>query len=170
MENKKMANKLNPPVSMKKIRKGDPIPEGDYVLRLTINNAEGIDPPSKYPGVTLRNYRVLTWIDPGDQYLTDEVTESQKLEWNRLFDIPLNNVVTLESKFLSLEVIRVHSRCDPGPSKGVVVVGRVKVPLPKALGIKHCRRVGLVRFVEGATMGEGHITITMKLLQVNEHW
>ncbi|XVE99710.1 hypothetical protein REPUB_Repub03eG0224100 [Reevesia pubescens] len=136
---------LNRHLSFKKIKKEDPIPEKDYILRLIIHNVEGIDSPSKYPGVRRRNYRVMSWINPEEQYHTDEVKGFLKLKWDQQIDIPLNNVVTLESIFLSLEVIRVRSDCDPGPSKGFVVVGRVKVPLSKEPGFKQCKRFGLVR-------------------------
>ncbi|KAG8487105.1 hypothetical protein CXB51_020651 [Gossypium anomalum] len=57
---------------------------------------------------------------------------------------------------------------NPGPSRGYIVVGRAKVALPKLPGIKESQRVGLVRLIDGQTVGEGHIIISLTLIQVKK--
>ncbi|EOY17897.1 Uncharacterized protein TCM_042598 [Theobroma cacao] len=161
--------RLYPPSFIRNFRKEEPDVKRDYILILIIHSTEGIDPPSQYPGVTSRNYRVFASIQPGTQYLTEEAGGYPDVIWNERFDIPLKNRVPLQSNFLSLEVIRVPSKCDPGPSRGVVVVGRAKVPFPKEIGKRQCNRLGLARFVEGAVLGEGHITVSMILVENLRH-
>ncbi|MBA0852925.1 hypothetical protein Goshw_011433 [Gossypium schwendimanii] len=129
-----------------------------------IHYAEEIDPSSVYSEVHCRNYRVVFWVKPSDQYETGASRGYPIFIWEQLFNIPLINVVISEHKFLSLEVMRLGG--NPGPSRGYIVVGRAKVALPKVLGIKECQRVGLVRFVDGQTVGEGHIIISLTLIQL----
>ncbi|MBA0764199.1 hypothetical protein Gotri_013563 [Gossypium trilobum] len=114
-----------------------------------IHYAEEIDPSSVYSEVHWRNYRVVFWVNPSDQYETGASRGYPIFIWEQLFNIPLINVIS-EHKFLSLEVMRTGG--NPGPSRGYIVVGRAKVALPKVLGIKECQRVGLVRFVDGQTV------------------
>ncbi|OMO88206.1 hypothetical protein CCACVL1_08527 [Corchorus capsularis] len=139
-----------------------------YLLSLILHNAEGIEPVSKYPAnASRRNYRACVWIDPESRYETDEVVGGiRKVAFDEEIRIQFNNDygIPLETNFLSLEIVRVRSRCDPGPSRGSVVVGRLRVPLPKVPLVKISRRFGLVRLVNGEIVGEGHIGISMKVI------
>ncbi|TYH07709.1 hypothetical protein ES288_A08G255400v1 [Gossypium darwinii] len=163
-------NKMAQLDSIQKIRRiQDPnFVKTNYILQIHIHYAEEIEPSSVYSEVHWRNYRVVFWVNPSDQYETGASRGYPKFIWEQLFNIPLINVVTSEPKFLSLEVMRIGG--NPGPSRGYIVVGRAKVALPKVPGIKECQRVGLVRFVDGQTVGEGHIIISLTLIQVNFHW
>ncbi|KAK8651393.1 hypothetical protein V6N13_140995 [Hibiscus sabdariffa] len=171
-EEVKRENALNRRIPVKIIKNlRDPKPAArNYVLRVTIYEAEGLDPPSLWPEVRCRNYRTILWVNSTDQYVTNEVRGYPSVIWNEEFNIRLMNVDRPEYYFLSLEVIRVRSRCDPGPSSGVVVVGRARVALPDAPRIKQSQRVGLTRLVGGTSVGQGHIMIAMKLIVVNEQW
>ncbi|KAK8546129.1 hypothetical protein V6N13_067362 [Hibiscus sabdariffa] len=173
-EEVKRENALNRIIPVKIIKNlRDPRPAAaarNYVLLVTIYEAEGLDPPSLWPEVRFRNYRTLLWVNSSDQYMTNEVRGYPSVIWNEEFNIRLSGVDRPDYHYLSLEVIRVRSQCDPGPSSGVVVVGRARVPLPDALRIKQSQRVGLTRLVGGRSVGQGHIMIAMKLIVVNEQW
>lgn len=140
----------------------------NYILQLHIHHAEEIDPSSVYSEVRWRNYRVVFWVNPSVQYETSASRGYPIFIWDQVFNVPLSNAVTSEPELLSLEVMRIGA--NPGPSRGYIVVGRAKAALPTVPGIKVCQRVGLVRFVDGQTVGEGRIIISMTLLQVNYHW
>ncbi|KAE8684924.1 hypothetical protein F3Y22_tig00111105pilonHSYRG00740 [Hibiscus syriacus] len=175
MKNKeevKLENGLIRAVPIKKFKKLEvPNPAArNHALQVAIYNAEGIDPLSSYPEVQWRNYRTVFWVNSLGHYVTGEVVGYPNIEWNEEFGIRLIDLDTSESNILNLEVVRVRSSVDPGPSSGVVVVGRARVPLPEVPRIKQVERVGLVRFVEGKIVSEGHIVIAMKLVEVNEQW
>ncbi|KAL4341479.1 hypothetical protein GQ457_08G010770 [Hibiscus cannabinus] len=75
-EEVKRENALNRRIPVKIIKNlRDPRPAAaarNYVLLVTIYEAEGLDPPSLWPEVRFRNYRTLLWVNSVDQYMTNE--------------------------------------------------------------------------------------------------
>ncbi|GLU16274.1 hypothetical protein SLE2022_327140 [Rubroshorea leprosula] len=140
-----------------------------YCLNLQINHAEGLDPPILYPELPIgeRNYRVVFWVgsNPSSdrRYATSESGEALEPVWKERAQIPLGRF--LDPEVLNVEVVRVNAWSDPGPSTGIVLVGRTQIPLPSPWSVskKKGGRFGLVRPVGDGYRGEGHISISMEL-------
>ncbi|XP_061951913.1 uncharacterized protein LOC133674720 [Populus nigra] len=136
-------------------------------LVLSIHHAEGIDNPSNYPSVFNRNYCVLFWVYPDDQLATEFVSGSPDLAWNQKYRIELDE--SRDCRFLHVEVLRCgsSSESNPGTSDGMRLVGRAKIPLPDLSG-KTEGRYELVRLEEDGYKAEGHITLSMKLIKIDQ--
>lgn len=139
----------------------------DYitVLNCAIYHAEDIDNPSRYPSVTERNYFVVFWAEPGTEFITHAVTGLPNPVWKERFQMILQHPA--DCGFLSLEIMRVNSKSDPGTSTGLRTVGRAKIPLPKEVSTKNAGRFGLVRFDEDTGIkAEGHIILSIELQKI----
>ncbi|KAG6740847.1 hypothetical protein POTOM_056316 [Populus tomentosa] len=136
-------------------------------LVLSIHHAEGIDDPSNYPSVFNMNYCVLFWVYSDDQLATEFVSGSPDLEWNQKYCIELDE--SRDCRFLHVEVLRCGSSSEssPGTSNGTRLVGRAKIPLPDFSG-KTEGRYGLVRLEEDGYKAQGHITLSMKLIKIDQ--
>ncbi|KAE9610628.1 hypothetical protein Lal_00029810 [Lupinus albus] len=131
-------------------------------LHLEILYVEDIENPSIHPYSFNREYRLAVWVDPNDEFSTIPVEGLLNPVWNSsgvilLKKFPRHHI------FLNVEVLRVNSMNDPGTSSGVVIVGRVKIPLPKVLSGEKIGRFGLVRERGEGFKVEGHIRLSMKL-------
>ncbi|KAJ1400965.1 hypothetical protein SESBI_29126 [Sesbania bispinosa] len=72
-------------------------------LRVKLLGAEGIDEPNLHASVVNKDYWVVLWVRPDEEYRTESVEE----------------------------VLRFNSVNDLGTSRGIVVVERARIPLPK---------------------------------------
>lgn len=140
----------------KKISKDD----DETILILSIMQAEGVDDPFLNPFTLNRIYKVISWVEIENQCVTQEVYGLPNPIWNIQFCLRLKN--PMNCKFLYLEVIRSRSISDPGTSTGDVLMGRVKLALPKL----STKQVGLFKLVKPDGPGhkvEGHIKLAMEL-------
>ncbi|GAV56789.1 C2 domain-containing protein [Cephalotus follicularis] len=138
--------------------------EGDYQFDLTytIYSAEGLDNQNTFPGVTNRHYAVVSWTEPGSDLCTSVRRGAPNPIWKEGFRFPLNK--DKNCRFLYVEVVRLNSRTEPGCSRGLVVVGRARIPLPEEVTREDQHgRFGLTRMVGSELMGEGHIFMSMRL-------
>ncbi|CAL0324445.1 unnamed protein product [Lupinus luteus] len=131
-------------------------------LHLEILYAEDIDNPSIHPYVLNREYRLAVWVDPNEEFSTIPVEGILNPVWNASGVILLKKFLEYHT-FLNVEVLRVNSMNDPGTSSGVVIVGKVKIPLPTVLYGEKVGRFGLVREMGEGFKVEGHIYLSMKL-------
>ncbi|OIW08496.1 hypothetical protein TanjilG_03172 [Lupinus angustifolius] len=131
-------------------------------LHLEILYAEDIDNPSIYPNVFNREYRLVVWVDPNQEFSTIPVEGLWNPVWNASGVILLKKFPEYHT-FLNVEVLRVNSVNDPGTSSGVVIVGKVKIPLPRVLYGEKIGRFELVREMGEGFKLEGHIHLSMKL-------
>lgn len=126
--------------------------------KFIIHYAEDIDNPSDYPiDYSERNYAVIFWVQPGREHHTNVVKGSPNPIWKQGFRMILNP--DEEFGFLNMEVVRVHSRADPGTSTGLILVGRVRIPILR----KPCmisQRYGLVRPEGSGYKAEGHLYVS----------
>ncbi|XP_019438845.1 PREDICTED: uncharacterized protein LOC109344536 [Lupinus angustifolius] len=134
-----------------------------YGLRVMVMKANGIDNTLLHPFVQNRLYRVLCWVEPGEEVFCTSLTQGLIfIEWMDEGIIPLEN--PYDHVFLYVEVIRLMSKVDPGTSHGRVVVGRAKIPIPRVPGIEKKGVFNLVRNSEREEpKPEGCIMISMTL-------
>jgi hypothetical protein len=126
-------------------------------LHVMIYRAEGLDRFSKY-------HNVVYWIKPGEEFQTEVVEGFVAPEWNQEDVLLLEN---LDGKvFLNVEVQRFNSLVDPGTSSGKVVVGRVKIPIPKAFDQRKVGSFHLIRSDEKGLRLEGNILLSMTLQKI----
>ncbi|KAF7830984.1 putative C2 domain-containing protein [Senna tora] len=138
---------------------------GDHPTALFINirYAEGIDNPINTTG---RHYCVLYWLNPIHEFRTRVVHTLLNPSWNEVdvIPLPIRNHTHDYSGFLNLEILRFGSPTDPGPSSGVSIAGRARVPLPKEPFCEIVGRFGLVRpDAQGHKAEAGHIVLSMEL-------
>lgn len=139
--------------------------DSKFSLNFTIHHAEGVDEPSDYPiDYSERNYAVVFWVDPGREYNTKVVRGSPNPIWKQDFWMIIDPDESCG--FLNMEVVRVHSRADPGTSKGWILVGRVRIPIPRKICSKS-RRYGLVRPEGSGYKPEGHLFVSMQTEKIN---
>ncbi|KAK2442045.1 hypothetical protein QL285_013271 [Trifolium repens] len=123
-------------------------------LHVTIFRAEGLDKFAKY-------HNVVYWIKPGEEIHTDVVEGSVAPEWYEDDVLMLDN---LDDKvFLNVEVQRFNSLVDPGTSSGNVVVGRVKIPIPKSFYRSKVGSFHLIRSDENGLRLHGNILLSVRL-------
>ncbi|CAN1811828.1 hypothetical protein LINPERHAP1_LOCUS26346, partial [Linum perenne] len=140
--------------------------DGQYILVVQINVAQGIDEYSSHPelGITDRSYRVGFWVDPEDVFSTSFVRSWTNPEWKEVFRVPVDRNSGGYTGYLSLEVERDGEPIVdvPSTSGSRAVVGRAKVMLPE-LGQKKGGKIGLVRLQDGECKAEGCLFIGMEL-------
>jgi hypothetical protein len=101
------------------------------------------------------------WIKPGEEIHTDVVEGSVAPEWYEDDVLMLDN---LDDKvFLNVEVQRFNSLVDPGTSSGNVVVGRVKIPIPKSFYRSKVGSFHLIRSDENGLRLHGNILLSVRL-------
>ncbi|CAL0324447.1 unnamed protein product [Lupinus luteus] len=131
-------------------------------LHLEILYAEDIDNPDIHPYVLNREYRLVVWVYPNEEFSTIPVEGLLNPVWNASGFILLKKFPEYHN-FLNVEVLRVNSMNDPGTSSGVVIVGKAKIPLPRVLYGEKTGRFELVREMGEGFKVEGHIHLSMKL-------
>ncbi|KAJ1400964.1 C2 domain [Sesbania bispinosa] len=99
-------------------------------LRVKLFEAEGIDEPNPHASMVNKDYWVVLWVRPDEEYRTKSVTAFTNPVWNTegtffIREYPSNKA------FLHLEVLRFNPVNDPGTSSRIVVVGRARIPFPK---------------------------------------
>ncbi|KAL2525760.1 Uncharacterized protein Adt_10814 [Abeliophyllum distichum] len=146
--------------------------EQECYLSLKIFSAEDIDRATMNPNGDMRRYQALIWVRHKDEnYITNIASGLPNPSWDSACIIPLG-IYEPYKYFLHVEVYRMCSKSDPGPSSGIALVGKTRIPLPK-LGHKICGRFGLVRPNDavGPSSGsssdlgciaEGHIILNME--------
>ncbi|WJX38390.1 hypothetical protein P8452_26058 [Trifolium repens] len=82
-------------------------------------------------------HNVVYWIKPGEEFQTEVV-----------------------------EVQRFNSLVDPGTSSGKIVIGRVKIPIPKAFDRRKVGSFPLIRSDEKGHRLEGNILLSMTLQKI----
>jgi hypothetical protein len=126
-------------------------------LHVMIYRAEGLDRFSKY-------HNVVYWIKPGEEFQTEVVEGFVAPEWNQEDVLLLEN---LDGKvFLNVEVQRFNSLVDPGTSSGKIVIGRVKIPIPKAFDRRKVGSFPLIRSDEKGHRLEGNICLSVRLQKI----
>ncbi|CAL0334876.1 unnamed protein product [Lupinus luteus] len=148
---------------MQKMKKVFITDKTQYGLRVMVMKANGIDNPLLHPLVENRLYRVVYFVEPGKGVFCTSMAKGVIfLEWMDEGLIPLEN--PYDHMYLYVEVIRFMSQVDPGTSRGLVVVGRAKIPIPRVPGTEIKGVFDLVRTHEGKeTKPEGCIMISMTL-------
>jgi hypothetical protein len=135
-----------------------------FGLHVTIHRAEGLDRFANNSYIKNRDYNVVYWIKPGEEIHTKVVKGFATPEWNH------DNVLVLENLdgkvFLNVEVQRFNSLVDPGTSSGKVVVGRVKIPIPKVFDQRKVGSFHLIRSDEKGLRLEGNILLSMTLQKI----
>nr|XP_016485401.1 PREDICTED: uncharacterized protein LOC107805829 [Nicotiana tabacum] len=144
--------------------------EYEYFLNISVHHAEDIDSVTRHPDGAKRIYRVIGWVNPGDEFITPAAEGLPNPEWNIKYQVPLGMYDPY--KYLNLEVVRVWSKSDPGTSSGCILVGRAQIPLPKLnqkkgeqQGGSHSRRHGLVAppAAGSGVVADGHIIVAMEV-------
>ncbi|CAK7340678.1 unnamed protein product [Dovyalis caffra] len=131
-------------------------------LILTIIQVNGID--SLNSDLDNRIYKVESWVESGNRYTTPELYGVDPL-WLHQFRIPFKN--PRDCRSLYLEVIRTHPKSDPGTSTGEVLVGKLKIPLPRLSSpVEGAFR--LTKLEGPGYKREGSITLTMELMEIDE--
>ncbi|CAK7330603.1 unnamed protein product [Dovyalis caffra] len=136
--------------------------DANIFLILTIIQPNGID--SLNIDLDNRIYKVLSWVEPGNKYTTPEVGGSLDPEWWQQIRIPFKN--PWDCRSLYLEVIRTHSKSDPGTSTGEVLVGRLKIPLPR-LSSPIQGTFRLMKLEGPGYKREGSIRLAMELREID---
>ncbi|CAL0324452.1 unnamed protein product [Lupinus luteus] len=131
-------------------------------LHLEILYAEDIDNPNIHPHMFNREYRLAVWVDPIEEFSTIPVEGLLNPAWNASGVIFLKKFPE-DHTFLNIEGLRINSMNDPGTSSGVVIAGRVKIPLPRVLYGEKIGCFGLVREMGEGFEVEGHILLSIKL-------
>ncbi|KAJ0045711.1 hypothetical protein Pint_06440 [Pistacia integerrima] len=139
--------------------------DSELSFNFTIHYAEEVDKPSDYPiDYSERNYVVIFWIDPERVYNTRVVRGSPNPIWKQDFCMVINPVESFG--FLNIEVVRLNSRADPGTSTGWILVGRVRIPIPRKICTKS-QRYGLVRPEGSGYKPEGHLFVSMETKKIH---
>ncbi|OIW00757.1 hypothetical protein TanjilG_19197 [Lupinus angustifolius] len=131
-------------------------------LHLEILYAKDIDNPNIHSYVFNREHRLAVWVDPNENFSTIPIEGLLNPVWNATGVILLKNFPKYHA-FLNVEVLRVNSMNDPGSSSGVVIVGKVKIPLHRVLYGEKIGRFGLVREMGEGFKVEGYIHLSVKL-------
>lgn len=142
-------------------------------LRVYVGGGEGIDMAAKGATGCYRRYKVVTWVIPGQEFVTQLVeARLQNPAWNCHFDIfiapEFDYPSLLSTHFLNVEVIREEwgGGDDPRTSKHSAVVGRARIPLPRMSQFEAAapyKRHGLAAADGGEVRAGGHIYIRMEI-------
>lgn len=137
----------------------------DVVLCVTIHHAKGIDNKITNPN---RIYRVIYSVKTGEEFSTTETEGFPDPVWNYKECIPFGSLKKT-SRFLILDVVRVHNKSDPGSSTGMVLVGSAAISVPMKLNRKKTRRVALLKKPLGGGQNrfvEGHLAVSMEVKKI----
>ncbi|KAL5801316.1 hypothetical protein ACOSQ3_032948 [Xanthoceras sorbifolium] len=138
----------------------------DLALNFNVYHGDGIEDPTSNPGVQNRIYCVVFSVAPGVEYHTHPVVGFPDPVWRQSFRIGLHEALD-NYAFINVEVMRLHSKSDPGSSDGITVVGRARIPLPSMVSTRKEGRFGLVRQGDNGFKAEGHIVVSMEFEKVH---
>lgn len=139
-------------------RGGENEKEESMILDLKVLHAIEIDETNINAPNDIKSYNVIISVSPDECYVTHVTKGLPNPVWNEQFYIRVDGSLP----FLDLEVIRMSPLPDPGPSHGMIVVGRTRVPLPR----KNSATIGIYELLrsQGAhRIFKGYIILSVGL-------